>query len=611
MAGFDVKKARADGYSDDEILGELSRTTPGFNAQQAIKDGYSKQEIIDHLSGGGSDTSSVPLPPHPGPAPLPSIKLGPVDRAWNAFKEFAPPAAAPDWPELGPQFRQQVSNTARGIAAIPGQSWDSLVKAGKAMTNLDPSGTAYHIAGAVPLFGPQAQQITSDVGAGNYPEAVGHAAGMYLPTVLPSVEEGGNAIANMASDLETGIPAFKQGVKQHLATAPPSKFGRLVGRGAGAYLTRQATSALGLPSDLGGIVAGGYYGGEAGETLGNLPAAVKAGLKRSVEKIQQSRATGRIPARDYMLPPPPEEPLAPVQGAQPGFPSGRVPGNVAEREPVPPRSPVWEGQVPTPPPAPPPPTYGPQPGFPSGRLPGHLTEPPAPPPPRVPVWDQGQQPAPQPEPLAPLQGPQQGFPSGRTPGHLVPSRMELIEAAKAKIAGGEPLTPGEKKLLADYTVEQKAAQAKATAAAAGASPQPEPQASKPMTPPPAGAATTGSASSSTDFGEKTSTDKAAAPGIQKRYAEMKGDTTLRDAAIAKDLVVAQHLMKNEVTPEGWLKLELGEQNKHVIAAGKAVNKNFKEMGKGGSLSRKVQDNIQHVYETLKELYARPGSGSSQ
>lgn len=59
---FDVEAARKAGYSDDEILAELSKTSK-FDVGRAIAAGYSKAELINHLSRAVKGPSPEAQPP--------------------------------------------------------------------------------------------------------------------------------------------------------------------------------------------------------------------------------------------------------------------------------------------------------------------------------------------------------------------------------------------------------------------------------------------------------------------------------------------------------------------------------------------------------------------
>ena len=62
QTGFDVDRARKDGYSDDQIIEYLTKTRK-FDVQKALKDGHSKPDIISYLAGksGNKDQSFTSL----------------------------------------------------------------------------------------------------------------------------------------------------------------------------------------------------------------------------------------------------------------------------------------------------------------------------------------------------------------------------------------------------------------------------------------------------------------------------------------------------------------------------------------------------------------------
>jgi hypothetical protein len=80
---------------------------------------------------------------------------------------------------------QALSGMAKGVAAIPGQVWDSMSKSGDAMIHGDVPNAAYHLAGAFPVIGPPAQQVSNDIAAGDYGKAVGHTAALVGPFAAP------------------------------------------------------------------------------------------------------------------------------------------------------------------------------------------------------------------------------------------------------------------------------------------------------------------------------------------------------------------------------------------------------------------------------------------
>jgi hypothetical protein len=63
-----------------------------------------KQAVIDELYKRMGASAS---PPPSGSEPS-TAKPGVLSRMWGAAKEYLPSPPAADWPELGPQFRQQI-----------------------------------------------------------------------------------------------------------------------------------------------------------------------------------------------------------------------------------------------------------------------------------------------------------------------------------------------------------------------------------------------------------------------------------------------------------------------------------------------------------------------
>lgn len=127
-----------------------------------------------------------------------------LNRAVGAAREWLPSGPAPDWPELGPKFREQLSGVAHGIADIPIQVFSSLGKTGEAILKRDVGEAAYQFAG---IF-PPAQQIGKELGEGQYAEALGHSAALAAPFV-PKVAGAAAGAVGKALKVDPVVAAVK------------------------------------------------------------------------------------------------------------------------------------------------------------------------------------------------------------------------------------------------------------------------------------------------------------------------------------------------------------------------------------------------------------------
>jgi hypothetical protein len=116
----------------------------------------------------------------------------------------------------------------KGIAAEPGRIWGELSRSGASMTDLDPSGAAYHLAGTVPFLGPAAQQVASDGAGGRYQSGLGHLFGLGTQVALPELVKG---IPRLGAAEEAGLrqriglPAEPPGLTERVAEAVPAAAG--------------------------------------------------------------------------------------------------------------------------------------------------------------------------------------------------------------------------------------------------------------------------------------------------------------------------------------------------------------------------------------------------
>lgn len=244
--------------------------------------------------GASEDPDVIVLKPGPTSASTLRSEVGkrvakPAKGFLTSFAEWANPlAAAPasDWPVAGPKFRQQLSDVGGMIAGEPARIWDSLSKSGKAMTEADLPGAAYHLAGAVPLFGPAAQQITEEVGQGSTPEAAGHFASLLTPAVVTAA--GGK----MASGRNRPVPTTPSGIPKSFSERQPTSGWRgfterlIENRPTGRkpqeeFRVGQAGKAKEVVSAVSDTLGPAHTAEEAGIAAGNV-------VRSSVESRQSS-----------------------------------------------------------------------------------------------------------------------------------------------------------------------------------------------------------------------------------------------------------------------------------------------------------------------------------
>lgn len=178
------------------------------------------------------DSASAATPSSPPPSIL--------SRVWQSYKSHFPSAPASDWPELGPKFRAQIAGVAKGIANIPIHSYQALAAAGDAISKGDLGGAAFHAAGAVPLIGPWTQEISQDVSAGRYPEAIGSGGALATQLLAPKLPETPGAIARGAAKTGRAVvkAATSPGVPQMAGGAAETALGAgmlVKGQGYGVY----------------------------------------------------------------------------------------------------------------------------------------------------------------------------------------------------------------------------------------------------------------------------------------------------------------------------------------------------------------------------------------
>ena len=240
-------------------------------------------------------------------------------RGVRAFGENVNPLGEPT---PGEGFETRLGKIAGGIADIPRNMWGSLTKSGEAMTHGDIPGATFHLAGAVPVLGPMAQQFTEDIAGGKAPEAIGHGLG---------IGAMGLAARGEAPAIPESVRRFGTATKAGLRAATPD-----VAAGAGSISAGMAGSAamhhMGLPGSYLPTVIASYPGARM------IGRGIKTGLEAGREAFANSAPAAAKPLMEranlpeWMEHPisevPPQPPVVPIPSELPG--PRRVP-TAAER----------------------------------------------------------------------------------------------------------------------------------------------------------------------------------------------------------------------------------------------------------------------------------------
>lgn len=434
MADFDVKAARAAGYSDDEILSHLTQSRQ-FNVDAAVKSGYSKEDIINHLSGAPPAPNKPVTYGHEGyKSPMPSF-LGHADEAMsdsvNALAEGAQKLFGHN--KTTDERLGGASQMGRGLANAVGPPL--LLESGVAA----PVRTAVGL--ATGLIGQKAGSTAAKIaGAGQGTQNfVGDATGLttgLIASRLPLPD---------AANIGRAASATKAGTKAAVLNAP------IIGRPlrAGIAAARE-DFAKSDPTYVDPKMAEAAAKAEAG-----IRAREAAKSKIAKEKADQAQAEAdaakvadkqkaldlrqRVDAAPSEASPNPSSPPTPDLNIPKLYMTrgGRMPGTGAPAptpEPTPPptRVPLWQRGQPIM--QSPPEMTQQQPAggpLPSGRIPGPVaTLPVQEAPARVPIW-QNNQPSPVNLKMTPQQPAAGQLPSGRAPGQIPESTAQAPEVEQA------------------------------------------------------------------------------------------------------------------------------------------------------------------------------------
>ena len=222
----------------------------------------------------------------------PAAQPGPIGKFFEAMHDLTRGFD----PEPGVPIDEKIGSVLSSIAAIPSQMWDSLQKSGQAMAKGDAPAAAFHLAGAVPILGPLAQQVAQDVGNKAPAEALGHAVGLAVTAGTMRPAEAAAAVEPVADVAAQGANAVEAGAR---AAAPDIARGAL--KTAGGATVSAALHHAGLP---GGWLLGTWpmYRG-----LRQMGAGFEKGWTAAKESLAPEAETA---AED---PPAAEAPAAPAE----------------------------------------------------------------------------------------------------------------------------------------------------------------------------------------------------------------------------------------------------------------------------------------------------------
>lgn len=329
-----INEARQHGYSDDDILSYLGQSRADLvpKIKEAQSHGYAASDIVGYLGG-----SAPSQPSH-------------VAKAAGAFWEGIGGKAALDilgGASRDPARAQKAADTVKalvsGIAAEPGRVWDELSNTGQAMLKGDLSGTAYHLAGSVPVFGAPAQQVANEVQQGKYAEAAGHTAALFAPFAAHEVGRVAAPVVSPVIDRTTAA----------IAENAPKAAAAL--RGGTVSAAKEAAQKPPWGATLMGEAVGGHKGAAAAAILAKTPAVVrafKAGAAEALDALEAQRAPTLPPDVTTTVTPPPavDIPAAappPAAGSLPGqFPARTTPGTLTSTIAPPPAAPMRPGTIP-------------------------------------------------------------------------------------------------------------------------------------------------------------------------------------------------------------------------------------------------------------------------
>lgn len=168
MAKFDVEAARKAGYSDDEILQELSKSSK-FDVNRGLQAGYSKAELVEHLSRAVTPPQAAPEEP----GMMENIGKG----ARALWEKVNPVEGAKGLYQAATHPGETISGIAEAHKRVYGEG-EKALKRGDYI-----GGAAAALGSAVPLLGPDIYQSYRNLEAGNQAEALGGLGGTLLGLV--------------------------------------------------------------------------------------------------------------------------------------------------------------------------------------------------------------------------------------------------------------------------------------------------------------------------------------------------------------------------------------------------------------------------------------------
>lgn len=173
MKPFDYDGAIKEGYSNQEIAGELAKRH-NFQLEAARKEGYSDEEIIEHLMGRQSPGGVFRIPASP--------TTGPMNRIGKAIGDVWQPPIGPSEETLKPFVKGPLGPINKAILKGGGQLADAALRVGETVLR-GGSAAAGEVARALGASPTSAKKITRDINA--LSEVAGISGGVVSPSFAP------------------------------------------------------------------------------------------------------------------------------------------------------------------------------------------------------------------------------------------------------------------------------------------------------------------------------------------------------------------------------------------------------------------------------------------
>lgn len=219
-------------------------------------------------------------------------------------------------PEAHQKAVEAIHGFVEGVKNVPLQTQRALEATGREMVHGHPGQAATEAIGAIPVVGPQSQEIGSDLEAGDYRGAIAHTGAMITPLVAgPAMGAAGDIVEAAPQALRTTGRVIK---------------GAAIEGGKALIKRPQEAAALAAA----GQYIAGHEGAAVGAVLGAVPSAIRGGIE----------AYHNAPEASSMRPqasPPPEAPAATP-----------APEPAPAQQPAPTEAPATPAPAETPPPVP-------------------------------------------------------------------------------------------------------------------------------------------------------------------------------------------------------------------------------------------------------------------